>query len=65
MSDNTVTLSPPKYDKIGNVHCGVIREGFVSCAGDVASLEDGGEAKFERVGIVVNRQGNEYVFTKA
>ena len=61
----TLTLTPPHYDKIGVVHCGVIREGTVSCGGDIAQLEDGAEHTFERVGVRVKRSGSEYTFEKS
>ena len=63
MSD-TLTLKPPHYDKLGIVHCGVIREGTVTCGGDITMLEDGEAHTFERTGIMVKRTGSEYSFEK-
>ena len=63
MSDK-LTLSAPHYDKIGVVHCGVIRPGTVSCGGDIAVLDDGDEHIFERVRIRVRRTADEYSFEK-
>ncbi len=60
----SITLTPPHYDKLGNVLCGTLNDGTVTCAGDVAHLDDGQEHVFERVGIGVRRQGEEYVFTR-
>lgn len=56
MSD-ALTLNPPRYDEIGVVHYGVIREGTVTCGGDVAHLEDAQEHTFPRTGIRVKRSG--------
>ncbi|MEN8174842.1 MAG: hypothetical protein ABFS23_03710 [Pseudomonadota bacterium] len=64
MSDNSITLTALHYDTIGVVHCGVTREGFVTCAGDVANIDDGGEVAFERPGIVAKRNGSDYTFSK-
>lgn len=61
MSDPLV-LNPRHYDKLGAVHCGVIREGTVTCAGDIAHLDDGGEHRFERTRIRVTRSGDDYSF---
>lgn len=63
MSD-VLTLNPPKYDKLGVVHCGVIRAGTVTCGGDLVDLNDGEEHTFERNRIKVRRNGNDYVFEK-
>ena len=66
MSDqaNTLTLKPRKYDKLGVVHCGVTREGFIAVGGDPRDIADGEEITFERVGIKAKRKGSEYTFTK-
>ena len=59
-----LTLKPPHYGKLGVVHCGVVREGTVTCGGDIAELDDGAEHTFERNGIKVRRSGSEYAFAK-
>lgn len=59
-----LTLNPPHYDKLDVVHCGVIRQGTVTCGGDIAQLDDGAEHTFERVGIRVKRSGSDYAFEK-
>lgn len=66
MSDatETLTLVPPKHDKLGIIHCGVTREGFIAVGGDPRNIDDGEEILFERVGIKARRQGSEYTFTK-
>ena len=62
--DNTLTLTPLHHDKIGIVHCGVTREGFIAVAGDPRDIADGEEIFFEKVNIRAKRQGSEYIFTK-
>jgi hypothetical protein len=65
MADEPLTLEPKHYDKFGQVHCGVTREGFISVAGDVRDIADGEEILFERAGIKAKRKGSEYTFSKA
>jgi hypothetical protein len=62
--DNTLTLSPGEYDKLGLVHCGVTREGFIAVGGDVRTIEDGQEISFDRVHVKAKRVGSIYTFTK-
>ena len=62
---NTLTLEEGKHDKLGIVHCGVTREGFIAVRGDPRDIADGEEILFERVGIKAKRNGSDYVFTKA
>jgi len=66
MSENTeiLTLAPAMHDKLGIIHCGVTREGFIAVAGDPREIEDGQEILFERVGINARRHGSEYTFTR-
>ena len=66
MSENieTLTLAPARHDKLGVVHCGVTREGFIAVGGKPRDIKDGEEILFERVAIKVRRQGSEYVFTR-
>lgn len=64
MADN-LALSPRHYDKLGVVHCGVVREGRVTVAGEVADIGDGDELLMRRGNIKVRRNGDEYTFEKA
>ena len=64
MSENSLTLTPKTYDKLGIVHCGVIREGFISCGGWPRKIEDGEELFFDKVSIKVRRSGSDYTFEK-
>lgn len=64
MSEETITLAPKFHDKLGVVHCGVVREGFVVVGGEPRELEDGEAFVFERVRIHVKRAGSEYTFTR-
>ena len=65
MSDTneTLTLAPTKHDKLGLIHCGVTREGFIAVGGEPRDIKDGQEILFDRVGITASRQGSEYTFT--
>ena len=60
----TLTLVPAKHDKLGIIHCGVTREGFIVVGGDPRDIEDGQEILFERTGIKALRRGSEYTFTR-
>jgi hypothetical protein len=60
----TLTLTPATHGKLGVIHCGVTREGFIAVGGDPRDIEDGQEILFERTGIRVRRQGSEYTFTR-
>jgi hypothetical protein len=66
MSENTetLTLSPAEHDKLGIIHCGVTREGFIAVGGEPRDIDDGEEILFERVAIKARRQGSEYTFTR-
>lgn len=61
---NSVTLDPRKHDKLGIIHVGVTREGFISVAGDTANIEDKGSIVFDRSRVKVERTGSKYTFTK-
>ena len=61
---STLTLEPGKHDKLGIIHCGVTREGFIAVGGDPRDIADGEEILFEHVDIKVKRNGSEYVFTR-
>jgi len=63
-NENTVTVAPHRYDKIGVLHCGVTEEGFVTVGGDVSNIAEGETVKFDRNKISVNRKGEEYTFAK-
>ena len=62
--ENTITLVPSKYGKLGIIHCGVSSVGFVTVAGDPRDIKDGEELIFDRAKIKVKRKGNDYTFTK-
>ncbi len=65
MSEESITLTAPSHDKLGVVHCGVTREGFVAVGGDVHDIADGEEIYFARVRIKAKRVGEEYIFSGA
>jgi len=60
----TLTLGPAHHDKLGIIHCGVTREGFIAVGGEPRAIEDGQELVFERAGIRVRRSGSEYIFSR-
>lgn len=60
----SITLSVPEHDKLGVVHCGVTREGFVSVAGETHDIADGETVHISRVKVSVTRDGDEYAFTR-
>ena len=61
----TLTLAPTEHDRLGIIHCGVTREGFIAVGGEPRDIEDGEEIVFPRTGIRARRQGSEYTFTRA
>ena len=66
MSENTesLRLAPAEHGKLGIIHCGVTREGFIAVGGDPRNIDDGEEILFERVAVKARRQGSEYTFTR-
>ncbi len=63
MSEESLTLSPKEHGKLGIIHCGVTREGFIAVGGDPRDINDGEEVTFDRVKIKAVRKGSEYTFT--
>jgi hypothetical protein len=63
--NDTLILAPTKHDKLGLVHCGVTREGFIAVGGEPRNIDDGEEILFERTGIRARRQGSEYTFSRS
>ncbi len=61
--NESITLTAPHHDKLGSLHCGVTREGFVAVAGDTADITDGAQVEFERSHVTVMRKGGDYTFT--
>ena len=61
---DTLTLTAARHGKLGIIHCGVTREGFIAVGGEPRDIEDGQEILFERTGIKARRQGGEYTFTR-
>jgi hypothetical protein len=53
------------YDKLGNIHCGVIKGFKISCGPEqLDNLKDASKHKFEMSGISVKRKGDEVIFSK-
>ena len=63
-ASDTLTLTPKHHDKIGIIHCGVTREGFIVVGGQPRNLEDNEEFMFNRDHIKAERHGSIYTFTK-
>lgn len=64
MADDTLTLNPHQYGKLGLLHCGVTHSGFVAVAGDTADIADGQTVTFGRTHVMVTRQGDNYTFMR-
>jgi hypothetical protein len=60
----SLTLHIPEHGKLGLLHCGVTREGFVSVAGETHDIADGETVQISRVPVRVTRRGDEYTFTR-
>ena len=59
-----LTLAPARHGKLGIIHCGVTREGFIAVGGEPRNIDDGQEIVFERTGIKARRMGSEYTFAR-
>ena len=62
--DDTLTLAPAKHARLGIIHCGVTREGFIAVGGEPRDIDDGQEIVFERTGVKARREGSKYTFTR-
>ncbi len=61
----TVEVKEGYYDKLENIHCGVIKGFKISCGPEQLNvLDDGSEHAFEMTGITAKRKGNEVIFSK-
>lgn len=60
----SVTLRPHEHAKLGIVHVGVTRQGFVAVAGEVHDIADGEVVEIVRVPVSVARSGEDYTFTR-
>lgn len=63
-SEESLTLEPRRHGKLGTIHCGVTREGFIAVAGDPRDITDGEEIKFDKVKVSAKRKGETYTFTR-
>ncbi len=63
-TEDSITLEPRKYGKLGVVHCGVTREGFIAVAGDPRDIADGEEIIFDKAKVSASRKGSSYTFTR-
>jgi hypothetical protein len=60
----TIALVAGQYEKLGVVHCSISKQGQVSVAGDVVTLDDGESHVFTRGRVAVKRAGDDYQFSK-
>ena len=63
-SDESITLTTAKHDKLGVSHCDVPHEGRVSVSGEPRDINDGESIYFERSNITATRSGDEYTFSR-
>lgn len=62
--ENTLVLTATQHDKLGIIHCGVTRKGFIAVGGEPRDIADGEEILFERSGVKAARKGDDYIFTR-
>ena len=62
--DSTITLGPRENGKLGILHCGVTRDGFIAVVGDQRDITDGEAITFDSVGITASRKDDVYTFVK-
>jgi hypothetical protein len=60
----SVTVNEGTYDKLGIVHCGVIKGFKVTCGPEMKVLHNGDEHLFEMTGITAKREGESVTFSK-
>ena len=61
----SVEVKEGYYDKLMNIHCGVIKGFKISCGPEqLKNLKDGSEHTFEMSGITAKRKGDEVIFSK-
>jgi hypothetical protein len=64
MTSEAITLHPYQHGKLGLLHIGVTRAGFVAVAGEVHDIADGEVVKITRSPVSVIRFGDDYTFIK-
>ena len=63
-SNESITLTPAKHDKLGVYHCDVVTEGRIAVAGEPRDIADGETIYFERCNISATRNGSDYTFSR-
>jgi hypothetical protein len=63
-SNESITLTPAKHDKLGIYHCDVVTEGRIAVAGEPRDIADGETIYFERCNISATRNGSDYTFSR-
>jgi hypothetical protein len=60
----SVTVEEGYYDKLENIHCGVIKGFKITCGPEMSVLNDGDEHQFEMTRINAKRKGGSVTFSK-
>lgn len=61
---DSITVQEGFYEKIDNIHCGVVRGFKIHCGGEMKVLGEEEEFLFERSGITAKRGDGEVVFSR-
>ncbi|MGB0847548.1 MAG: hypothetical protein ACPGSM_12530, partial [Thiolinea sp.] len=60
--DSAIVLGAGQYEKLGTIHCGVTRPGFVAVGGDVSTIVDSQVVLFRTHKVAVCRNGDNHTF---
>lgn len=61
----SVEVKEGYYDKLGDIHCGVVKGFKINCGPEqLKVLDDGSEHIFEMTGITAKRKTDEVTFSK-
>jgi hypothetical protein len=64
MTLESITLHPHQHAKLGRLHVGVTRAGFISVAGEVHDIANGEVVRIARVPVSVIRFDDDYTFSR-
>lgn len=61
----SVEIKEGYYDKLGDIHCGVVKGFKINCGPEqLKVLDDGGKHIFEMSGITAKRKADQVTFSK-
>ncbi len=61
----SVEVKEGYYDKLGNIHCGVVKGFKLNCGPEqLKVLDDGKKHTFDMTGVSAERKGENVIFTK-